>query len=83
MREVGPTQVITPSQDLVTFWACHVAAFRHFGGVPASILYDRTKTVVKRHVGRGMEVPLHPRGAGLRRPLRLRDPGRRRAAAPS
>ena len=48
------------SQDLVTFWACHVAAFRHFGGAPAGILYDRTKTVVKRHVGRGMEVPLHP-----------------------
>ncbi len=48
------------SQDLVTFWACHVAAFHHFGGVPASILYDRTKTVVKRHVGRGVEVPLHP-----------------------
>ena len=34
-------------------------AFHHFGGVPASILYDRTKTVVKRHVGRNMEVPLH------------------------
>ena len=48
------------SQDLVTFWACHLAAFHHFGGVPASILYDRTKTVVKRHVGRNMDVPLHP-----------------------
>jgi transposase len=22
------------SQDLVTFWACHRAAFAHFGGVP-------------------------------------------------
>jgi len=40
------------SQDLVTFWAAHRAAFAHFGGVPAEILYDRTKTVVKSHVGR-------------------------------
>lgn len=40
------------SQDLVTFWACHRAAFTHFGGVPAEILYDRTKTVVRTHVGR-------------------------------
>lgn len=51
------------SQDLVTFWACHRAAFAHFGGVPAQILYDRTKTVVRRHVGviRGLETELyHP-----------------------
>ena len=34
-------------------------AFHHFGGVPGEILYDRTKTVVKRHVGRDMAVPLH------------------------
>lgn len=47
------------SQDLVTFWDCHRRAFAHFGGVPATIVYDRTKTVVKRHVGRGEEVPLH------------------------
>lgn len=47
------------SQDLTSFWDCHVAAFHHFGGVPSSILYDRTKTVVRRHVGRGEEVPLH------------------------
>jgi transposase len=40
------------SQDLVTFWACHRAAFHHFGGIPAEILYDRTKTVVRSHVGR-------------------------------
>jgi transposase len=39
------------SQDLVTFWACHRAAFAHFGGVPHEILYDRTKTVVRSHVG--------------------------------
>ncbi len=48
------------SQDLASFWSCHIAAFDHFGGVPAKILYDRTKTVVRRHVGRGQEVPLHP-----------------------
>jgi transposase len=42
----------TSSQDLVTFWACHRAAFDHFGGVPRELLYDRTKTVVRAHVGR-------------------------------
>lgn len=40
------------SMDLVTFWACHRAAFAHFGGVPRELLYDRTKTVVRSHVGR-------------------------------
>jgi transposase len=51
------------SMDLVSFWGCHRAAFSHFGGVPKEILYDRTKTVVKRHVGRrqGLERQLfHP-----------------------
>lgn len=43
---------LTGSQDLVTFWACHRQAFAHFGGVPRELLYDRTKTVVKTHVGR-------------------------------
>jgi transposase len=55
-----PFTCFVPSQDLASFWGCHVRAFRHFGGVPAEILYDRTKTVVKRHVGRDMAVPLHP-----------------------
>jgi transposase len=50
----------TTSMDLATFWACHREAFAHFGGVPASILYDRTKTVVRRHVGRDEATPLHP-----------------------
>lgn len=51
------------SMDLVTFWGCHRAAFSHFGGVPREILYGRTKTVVKHHVGRraGLERQLfHP-----------------------
>lgn len=48
------------SQDLASFWDCHRRAFAHFGGVPHSLVYDRTKTVVKRHVGRGEAVPLHP-----------------------
>jgi transposase len=48
------------SQDLATFWDCHRRAFAHFGGAPAAILYDRTKTVVRRHVGRGQATPLHP-----------------------
>jgi transposase len=42
---------LVDSQDLVTLWACHRAAFHHFGGVPAEILYDRTKTVIHSHVG--------------------------------
>lgn len=50
----------TTSQDLGTFWECHRRAFEHFGGVPASIVYDRTKTVVRRHVAPGKAVPLHP-----------------------
>lgn len=49
----------TARQDLATFWACHAAAFAHFGGVPAEVVYDRTKTVVRRHVGRGEPVELH------------------------
>ena len=44
--------------DAVTWWACHVRAFEHFGGVPASIVYDRVATVVRRHVAPGKAVPL-------------------------
>jgi transposase len=55
-----PFCCFTTSQDLATFWGCHVAAFAHFGGVPGSIVYDRTKTVIKRHVAPGEAVPLHP-----------------------
>ncbi|SEU47417.1 IS21 family transposase [Nonomuraea wenchangensis] len=55
-----PFCCFTTSQDLATFWACHRRAFEHFGGVPGSIVYDRTKTVVRRHVAPGKAVPLHP-----------------------
>lgn len=54
---------LTGSQDLVTFWACHRQAFRHFGGVPRELLYDRTKTVVRTHVGKDValeERRFHP-----------------------
>ncbi len=44
---------LTGSQDLVTFWACHRAAFAHFGGVPHELLYDRTKTVVQAAMSGG------------------------------
>jgi transposase len=50
----------TTSMDLGVFWDCHRRGFAHFGGVPASIVYDRTKTVVRRHVVPGAAVPLHP-----------------------
>jgi transposase len=55
-----PFCCFTASQDLATFWDCHRRAFAHFGGVPVVIVYDRTKTVVRRHVGRGQATPLHP-----------------------
>ncbi|WP_351236373.1 IS21 family transposase [Streptomyces sp. NPDC002133] len=48
------------SQDIESFFACHRRAFEHFGGVPAAVVYDRTKTVVRRHVAPGNAVPLHP-----------------------
>ena len=54
---------LTGSQDLVTFWACHRAAFQHFGGVPHELLYDRTKTVVRQHVGKDVTLEqrdIHP-----------------------
>lgn len=55
-----PFSCFTTSADLATFWDCHRRAFAHFGGVPGSIVYDRTKTVIKRHVAPGKAVPLHP-----------------------
>ena len=55
-----PFCCFTAAQDLGTFWDCHRRAFAHFSGVPQVIVYDRTKTVVKRHVGRGQATPLHP-----------------------
>ena len=67
---------LTGSQDLVTFWACHRAAFAHFGGVPRELLYDRTKTVVRQHVGRDVSIEradLSSRGAGVRASLRVLD----------
>lgn len=50
----------TASQELATFYDCHRRGFAHFGGVPAAIVYDRTKTVVRRHVAPRLAVPLHP-----------------------
>ncbi|MFJ9362756.1 IS21 family transposase [Streptomyces mirabilis] len=55
-----PFCCFTTGQDLATFFDCHRLAFTHFGGVPMSIVYDRTKTVVRRHVAPGEAVPLHP-----------------------
>lgn len=55
-----PFCCFTTGQDLSAFWECHRRAFAHFGGVPKSIVYDRTKTVVRRHVAPGQAVPLHP-----------------------
>ncbi len=60
-----PFCCFTTSQDLGTFFDCHRRAFAHFGGVPASVVYDRTKTVVRRHVAPGQAVPLHPEAAAF------------------
>src|SRR5258705_212124 len=43
--------------DLATFWDCHRRAFAHFGGVPGTLVYDRTKTVIRHHVPPGLAVP--------------------------
>ncbi len=60
-----PFTCFTTSMDLATFWDCHRRAFAHFGGVPGTLVYDRTKTVVKRHVAPGVAVPLHPEAAAF------------------
>ena len=60
-----PFTCFTSSMDLGTFWDCHRRAFAHFGGVPGSVVYDRTKTVIKRHVAPGKAVPLHPEAAAF------------------
>lgn len=60
-----PFCCFTTSVDMATFWACHRRAFTHFGGVPAAIVYDRVKTVVRRHVAPGAAVPLHPSAAAF------------------
>lgn len=60
-----PFCCFTTSMDLATFWDCHRRGFAHFGGVPGSIVFDRTKTVIKRHVAPGVAVPLHPEAAAF------------------
>ncbi|WP_443047441.1 IS21 family transposase [Streptomyces sp. KMM 9044] len=55
-----PFCCFTTSQNPASFFECHRRAFAHFGGVPGVIVYDRTKTVVRRHVAPGEAVPLHP-----------------------
>jgi transposase len=66
-----PFTYFTTSMDLATFWGCHRRAFAHFGGVPASIVYDRTKTVIKRHVAPKLAVPLHHEAAAFAEHLRV------------
>jgi len=60
-----PFCCFTTGQDLQTFFDCHRRAFAHFGGAPMTIVYDRTKTVVRRHVAPGEAVPLHPEAVGF------------------
>jgi transposase len=60
-----PFCCFTTSMDLATFWDCHRRGFAHFGGVPGAIVYDRTKTVIRRHVAPGVAVPLHPEAAAF------------------
>jgi transposase len=60
-----PFCCFTTSMDMALFWDCHRRAFAHFGGIPGSIVYDRTKTVVRRHVAPGEAVPIHPEAAAF------------------
>jgi transposase len=60
-----PFCCFTTSMDMATFWDCHRRAFAHFGGVPDTIVYDRTKTVIKRHVAPRVAVPLHSEAAAF------------------
>lgn len=53
------------SMDMATFWGCHRRAFAYFGGVPGAVVYDRVKTVIRRHVAPGAAVPLHPTAAAF------------------
>jgi transposase len=73
-----PFCCFTTGMDMATFWACHRAAFTHFGGVPAAIVYDRVKTVIRRHVAPGAAAP---ECGGVRGALRLRDRRAGRTAA--
>ncbi len=65
VRSRDPFCCFTTRQDLGMFFDCHRRAFAHFGGVPATLVYDRTKTVVKRHVRPGEAVPVHPQAAAF------------------
>jgi hypothetical protein len=76
-----PFTCFTTSMDMATFWDCHRRAFAHFGGIPGAIVYDRTKTVVKRHVAPRAAVPLHPEAAAFADALRVRH--RRAGRLPS
>ncbi|GHB28805.1 hypothetical protein [Streptomyces clavifer] len=62
LRELSrdPFCCFTTSLDLQTFFDCNQRAIAHFNLVPMTIVYDRTKTVVRRHVAPGEMVPLHP-----------------------
>jgi transposase len=61
-----PFCCFTTSMDLATFCDCpHRRAFAHFSGVPGTIVYDRAKTVIRRHVAPGVAVPLHPEAAAF------------------
>jgi len=42
----------TTSMDSDTFMACHIKAFRFFGGIPKTLLYDNLKSVVSFRYGK-------------------------------
>lgn len=47
-------------EGLATLLACHHHAFEHFGGMPAELLYDNPKTIVRRHDADGKVLEWHP-----------------------
>ena len=42
--------IFTTSMNIETLLACHIEAFKSFGGVPKEILYDNMKTVVLKRL---------------------------------
>jgi len=51
----------TTSIDLETFIACHILAFKYFGGVPKELLYDNLKQVVVKRLFKAKDSEMNKR----------------------
>ncbi|MDP9458783.1 MAG: DDE-type integrase/transposase/recombinase [Actinomycetota bacterium] len=77
-----PFACFVTSQDLASFWDCHRRAFDHFGGVPATIVYDRTQDGGAHPSAAQPGGAPAPRGGDFRRPLRVPHRRRPRPSSP-